>query len=175
MAGSGDLYEAVSSFFDVVKAALADTPAGAPQCAYISEGVPLWDDECLVVYVGEPAIADTFPLQPTLAPGHRIALGVSVNLISMTALVLRCATKIDEYSQAPQAADHEKVARQTTADVWAIWNHLRQAKRDEALFPPKEREFFLSAAAIQNQEGGLTGWSITIRTELDGYKPVTSP
>lgn len=172
MAGSGDLYDAVEAYFNVCLAALADTPGGAPPCAYISEGVPLWDTcPCLVVYAGGPAIADTFPLQPVLAPGHRAALGISVNLVTITALVLRCATVIDETGSLPQPAAHAAVARQTAADAWAIWNHVRQAKRDETLFPPRERELFMEAAAVQNQEGGCTGWSISLRTELDGYHP----
>lgn len=170
---SSDYFDALEAFFKVCVTALADTPAGAPACAYISEGPALWDDcPCLIVAAGGPAVADTFPLQPVLGPGHRAELGIQVNLVAMTATILRCATKIGEYGDLPQPSDHSVVAQQTTADIWAIWNHVRQAKKDGTLFPPKERELFADAAALQNQEGGCVGWALTIRAELDGYKPV---
>lgn len=172
MAGTGsrDLFDAMQAYFDACVVALADTPDGPPDCRYLSEGPPPWDViPSLVVHAGGPAIGDTTPLQPMLAPGHRVQVTGEVNLVSLTATILRCATQIDESGNLPNSEEHAVVALQTSSDLWAIWNHVKQAKRSGSLFPPREREFFLDPAVAVNQQGGAAGWQITIRTALDGY------
>lgn len=172
MAGSLDLFDALQEFFDVCLAATADTPEGQPSCAYISAGPPAWDTyPCLVVHSGGPALGDTFPLQPSLAPGHRATTNAQVNLVSMTCTILRCAAVIDDEGQLPTVEEHAAAAEQVCADLWAIWNHLREAKRNGDLFAPREREFFFDPAVPVNQQGGAAGWQITVRTALDGYRP----
>jgi hypothetical protein len=171
VAGSGDLFAAIQEFFNICVAALADTPAGAPQCAYISPGVPAWDAcPCLVVHCGGPVVADTFPLQPALGPDHRVTVHGQVNLIVLTATILRCVPVITEEGGLPQPADFAAATQQTSADLWAIWNHVRQAKHDGTLFAPREREFRFEPPVAVNQQGGAGGWQITVRTELDGYQ-----
>jgi len=172
MPGADLLYEAMTEMLDVCVAALADTPDGAPDCRYLAPGPPAWDTyPCLIVYAGGPAIADTFPLQPVLSPGHRVAVMGEVNLVAITATILRCAPVIDEGGQLPQAGEMDAATRQTSADLWATWNHLRQAKKDGTLFAPTTREFFLDPAVAVNPAGGACGWQVTVRTQLDGYRP----
>jgi hypothetical protein len=172
--GSGDLYAAMEEYRDVLLRALEDTPEGAPGYYYICAGPPSWDAfPALIVYAGGPQVADTLPLQPQLAPGHRTATYGEVDLAVMTAVVLRCAVVLgDEESISPPTREqHEAAALQTSCDLWAALNHLKTAKRNGTLFAPKEREFFLDPPIAVNQEGGAAGWQITIRTQLDGYKP----
>lgn len=170
---STDLFAAMDEFFNACYDALADTPGGQPECAYIAEGPPAWDTcPCLVIHAGGPRVADTFPLQPALAPMHRAVIQGQVNLVTLTATILRCSPQIGEDGMTlPTPAEHAAAARETSSDLWAIWNHLLNAKRTAALFAPKTREFALDPAVSVNTQGGCAGWQITIQTELDGYRP----
>jgi hypothetical protein len=172
---SSDLYDAAHEFFNVCLAALADTRGGQPECAYIAEGPPAWDScPCLICWVGGPAVGDTFPLQPALAPMHRFAVG-QVNVVSFTALSLRCAAELSEGGGLPTPAEHETAAAQVADDMWAMWNHLLSAKRHGTLFPPKEREFSLEPTVAVNPAGGAAGAQMTVRVQLDGYDPFAGP
>lgn len=169
---SSDLFTALTNFFDVCYAALADTKGGQPACAYVSEGPPAWDScPCLIAWTGAPAVGDTFPLQPALAPMHRIQLERQVNIVTFTAVVLRCQPILGDNGELPQPAEHAAVTEEINDDMWAMWNWLREAKRQEILFPPKIREFSLEPGIAYNPAGGAAGSAITIRTELDGYVP----
>lgn len=169
--GPDDLFNALVEFFNVCCTALSTTPAGCPECSFVAEGPPPFDVlPSLMVWVGGPALGDTFALQPALAPGHRVAVMGEVNLISMTAAIIRCAASMDEEGDLPSAAEHTAVTRQINADLWAIWNHVRAAKRAGTLFAPKEREFFFDPGVAVNQNNGACGWQVTIRTQLPGYK-----
>lgn len=175
MAGTGplDLIHLMQEYLDACVAALATTVGGVPDCVYLSEGPPPWDViPSLVVHCGGPALGDTGPLQPMLAPGHRIQTTGEVNLVTLTATVLRCATQIDDEGNLPTAEEHLAVATQTSSDLWAIWNTVKSMKRSETLFAPRSREFFFDPAVAVNQQGGAAGWQITVRTELDGYSAV---
>lgn len=171
MADALDLQAALVEFQGICLEALDDTPAGRPKCSYISPGPPPWDIlDCLVVWTSGPAIADTFPLQPSLSPGHRVQVQGQVILVGVIATIIRCGYELDETN--PSSVDPDAItaiAKQTNADLWAILNHLRAAKRQERLFAPKEREFFIDPAVALNQEGGAAGWQITVRTALHGY------
>lgn len=158
-------------YLDACVAALAQTVDGAPTRAFVSPGPPSWD--CcpqLSVHAGGPVVADTAPLQPQLAPMHRTADGVMVDVILMTATVLRCDATMDAPELMPDPASITAVAAQTNSDVWAIWNYIANAKRLLVLWPPKEREFAFDPAIAQKQEGGCCGWEIPIRVQLSGYR-----
>lgn len=166
------LYDALDEFFEVCKTALATTIGGLPECAYISPGPPAWDAcPCLIVYAGGPAVGDTFPLQPALAPLHRVQLERQVNLVPLTAIILRCQPAIDENGILPQPEENAAAAREVLEDAWALWNHLRAAKSAATLFAPKEREFSLEPGIAYNPQGAAVGAAITVRTQLDGYTP----
>jgi hypothetical protein len=173
--GPSDLFDALSDFFEVCKFALAHgADEGCPPCAYMSEGPPAWDAcPCLIAWAGAPAVGDTFPLQPSLAPMHRVELGRQVNLVPMTAVVLRCQAVIKEDGSLPQPPEHAKVTSSILSDGWTLWNHLREAKRQGILFPGQggKREFSLEVGIAYNPQGGAAGSAVTIRTELDGYSP----
>lgn len=167
-----DLQAALLEFQQVCLVALDDTPAGRPPCTYISPGPPPWDvEDCLVVWTTGPALADTSPTTPSLSPGHRAQAYGEVNLIGITATILRCSYVLDDTNPGG-SIDPEKitaVAAQTNADIWAVWNHVRAAKRAGTLFAPTDREFVFDPSVALNQEGGAAGWQINVRTSLDGY------
>ncbi len=178
---SGDLFIAVENFFAVCKAALAADaviegvdPAltGLPGCAYMAEGPPAWDScPCLIVWSGAPSVGDTFPLQPSLAPMHRIQLDRQVNIVAMTAIVLRCQPTLDAQGNIPQPEAHALITQQVNMDMWALWNWLREAKKQEVLFGDQFHEFDLQPGIAYNPAGAAAGCAITVRTQLDGYRP----
>lgn len=169
---SDALYDALTELFDLCVVALADTPDGAPECRHLTPGPPSWDVvPSLFVWAGGPAVADTFPLQPALAPAHRVTTMGQVDLVSITATILRCAPMLTDDGGLPSDQEFTDTTRQTSADLWAIWNHIKQAKRTGQLFGPPERELFMDPAVAVAQQGGACGWNITLRTQLDGYRP----
>src|SRR5436309_1880575 len=126
----GDVYDALVEYRDLCVTALADTPDGPPDCVYIDAGVPSYDTvPSLIVYAGGPNVADTFPLSPVLAPAHRISVMGEVDLVSLTAAILRCAPPITEEGALPDTDAHQAAARQTSMDLWAIWNSIKQRHR----------------------------------------------
>lgn len=168
--GPGDLQALAQEYLDACVTALSDTPLGAPDRSFVSPGPPSWD--CcpqLSVHVGGPVVADTLPLQPTLAPSHRVARGIEVNVVLLTATILRCDPTLDDEGSFPDAAELTATAAQTNADLWAIWQYVKAAKRENILWGPKEREFGFEPAIPQKQEGGCCGWEIPVRVMLPGY------
>lgn len=171
--GSSDLYALADEYLDACVIALADTPDGPPDRVFVSPGVPSWDcPEQLTVHIGAPVVADTFPLQPSLSPAHRVTVQGEVDVIVVTATILRCVPTVDDYGNLPSPATIDAAAQQTCADLWAIWNHIKKGKRDGTLFAPKEREFRLDPAVSLPQGGGAAGWQIPIVVQLDGYRPI---
>lgn len=172
--GVDDVYLALNEYLLVCSRALETTVGGLPECVYLSEGPPPWDAcPCLVVWTPGPAVADT-AAPGALTPGHRATVTGQVGLVAITATILRCATELSESDDLPTPAEHAAATRNTNQDVWAIWNWTREAKRVAKLFAPKEREFYQDQPIALNPEGGCCGWQITVRTELDGYRPDVS-
>jgi len=170
--GSSDLYAAAQEFLVGCWNALADTPDGSPSCYYISPGPPAWDMcPCLIVHASGPQQADTFPLVPALAPGHRPNVQGLVNLVTLTATILRCIPTVGENGELPDPTDVEAAAQQTYADLWAVHNHIVRGKRNGTIFPPDTREMLVDPAVSVVTQGGCGGWQYTIRVQLDGYVP----
>lgn len=171
-----DLYDLLNEYLGACHAALADTPGGQIDRRYVSPGIPAWDcPEQLTVHAGGPAEADTLPSAPVLVQGRRSDVTAAVNLIAMTATVLRCVPVSQKNGQPPAAAALDAAARETTSDVWAIWNHLRSRVRAKSIFLTASgdvRELILDPAAAVLTQGGAAGWQIQIRVALDGYRTV---
>lgn len=172
--GPGDLFALASELLAAVKAAVATAPGGAipDGCCRVVQGRPAYD--CvpgIYVFVGQPAVADTYPLVPALQPGHRVGVQGMVELISMTATVLRCAAVQDDNGNPPTQAQEEQVAQFCLGDVWATWNYLKTLYRAQLLFdsPSHNREFFYDPAIPVPTSGGAAGWEIPFRVQLGGY------
>lgn len=169
-----DLYAAAAELLKASEdAVLHYAPGGAIDRAYVSPGPPAWDTAPqLTVHAGGPAQADTAPMAPPLQPAHRVTQQGSVNLVTFTITVLRCAATMPErggVASFPTVPALNADAYATLGDLWAIWNHLATLKRAEALYPPKRREMFFDPAVAVNTSGGIAGWQLQIRVELDGF------
>lgn len=178
MSGPTALQDAAKEYLAAVQAALATTDNPPLDRAYVSPGVPPWDCSQVAVYVGSAVEADTAPLMPPLQPAHRVGGHRMLNMVTLTAVVIRCCvpTPTGEGPNLlfPAAAEMQAVSDQTNADLWAIWNHLAQMKRAGTLFPPVRREFIFDPAVPTATSGGCAGWQVQVRVELDGYKSAQS-
>ncbi len=150
------------------------SPGGPIDRCYVAPGVPAWDCcEQLTVHVGGPAIGDTAPLLPPLQPGHRVQQTGTVNLVTVTATVLRPSPVPTQYEgglEAPDVSDLEEAARATCGDVWTIWQHLKTLKRNGTLFAPDTREMYFDPAVSLTTQGGCSGWGMQFRVQLDGFR-----
>lgn len=171
--GFADLWTLADQYLAACYFALQDTPAGPPGRYYVSPGPPPLDCEQLTVYVAGPNEADTFPLTPVLAPGHRIQNQGMVNLVTLVAQILRCIPIIHEDGEFPSVAEMNTASYQQCADMWAIWNHVRQRVNTKTLFTTisDQTEVFLDPAFTVQPQGGFGGWNIQVRVALQGYVP----
>lgn len=168
-----DLFTAANEYLVACHEALATTQEGAPTRYFISPGPPAWDcPDQLTVHVGGPSVADTLP-QGVLDPGHRATVTGQVNLVVLTATILRCAPTVDDDGNFPTPQQLDAASTVLLDDLWAIWNYVRSAKTNDALFPPRERELIQDPAIALAPQGGIAGWQITVRVQLGGYQAFT--
>lgn len=169
-----DLFDLAAELLTAAETAIAGSPGGPIDRAFVSPGLPSLD--CcpqLTVHVGGPAEGDTTPLNTTLQPGHRTSQTALVNLVQLTITVVRCCPGPTDSHPIPSAASIQAAAEQTYADLWALWNELRAAHRAGTLFAadagPGSRELFFDAAFPLNPQGGCAGWLVPMRVSLGGY------
>jgi hypothetical protein len=171
---SGDLFALARELLDACEGIVATSPGGPIPRSFISPGLPALD--CcpqLTVHVGGPAEADTSPLVYPLDPGHRTANLELLNLVQLTITVVRCTPPSSGDEPLPQGSALEDAAEEIDADLWCLWNELRQLHRSGALFDapagPGSRDLFFDPAVSLNPQGGCAGWLIPIRVQLGGY------
>lgn len=178
MAGAvSDLYDLAHEWLEVCSEAVTATFGGAISRAFVCDPPPAFD--CcpqLTVHLGGPSEADTVPQSPPLIVAERANFVPNMNLVAMTATVVRCnATAGDNGEEIllPDPADIELVARATSEDVWAIWNYTKQRHRENVLFSSRtqRRELFLDAPVAVAAQGGCSGWTLPIRVQVDGFSP----
>lgn len=168
-----DLYELANEYLRACADALALTEAGTPERVCLSPGPPAWDCcDQLTVHVGMPGISvgETRVDPGALGAGHRVASLQMVNLVTMTATILRCAPTVGQDGSLPTVEQMNDASKRVYEDVWAVWNYCADKKRKAQLFAPKEREFYFDSALAQNQLGACCGWAIPIRVQLNGWR-----
>lgn len=166
------LFDLAAEWKAVCEEAVASTVGGEIEHSFVSPAPPAID--CvpqLAVYPGGPAIADTQPLSPPLIAGARDRVSGTVHLVNLTCVVVRCSPTQDNDGNPPSIDDIETAARETSEDVWAIWNFTRQRHKSGDLFPSggNSRELFLDPAFPVPPGGDAVGWQIPIRVALGGY------
>lgn len=173
MAGTDatDLYALAGEYLFAVRDALNATAAGAPSRGFVSPGSPAWDCcDQLTVHVSGPAMAPTSPGAGALSDAHRFNLSGYVNLVTLVATILRCVPTVDDDGGFPSPAASDAAAQVILSDLWAVWNHLANAKADGTLFGGTCREMVWAPAVALNPQGGCGGWEITTVVQLDGYR-----
>lgn len=171
MPGSGDLYAAATHLLDHAKQALATTPGGAIQRAFVTTCNPAFD--CcpqLTVHASSIGQADTGPQNAPLDTYARAQMG-SVILATLVTTILRCVpTHYQE--DLPHPAQITAASLVTYADAWAVWNWYSARHRAGTLFPGMPcRPYKLGVMTCINDQGGCGGWQVPLEVQLDGYVP----
>ena len=175
----------VSSMYDIavdllgaVEAAMASTPAGAPDETYVTLGDPAWAAQCSQAVVQIPLLSEggTNPTSPPEVTGMRHSRG-RLNLVSMLAYAMRCAPVTDGNDQylppyqAPGAATLSAIAKAGYEDGWAIWNWVNRAVLNGTLFDGPCSIVHFDGGTPYTPEAGLGGWRFAVKVELGGYDP----
>lgn len=170
---ASDLYDVARELLDAATVALNSAPAGVPARRFVSAGLPAFDCQQLTVHAGgtTPGLAEgyTLPIEPPMQPGLR-HLTAKVNLVQLTITIIRCVTVPETGKTAPSPAKLDADAQKTLADLWVIWNSLYTQKLANTLFPPEHRPLFFDPAIALPIQGGMAGWQIPFRVQLDGYR-----
>lgn len=175
--GATALHDAALELLTVAVDALAGTDAGAPDRQYVSPGPPAFDCEQVTVHAGAIGDAQTAPLAPALAPAMRDATTGHVFLATLVVTAIRCTPALagPDGSTFPAPADLQASALVTQTDAWAIWNRIVQLRNEKpcALFGRSDgrpRDLYYDGCAPVATMGGLAGWSIQLRVQLDGHR-----
>lgn len=170
MAGVGptDLFDLEQELLDACVESLDTIPlfapglGGAPERSYVSPGLPAFDC-CDQLTVHTPSIVDS-PFSPGSFTGTS-ARAATVITVTLVATITRCIPSQPE----PPVADFLAPSEQTSADGWALRNHLLNMIRAGDLFTICS-EVFWDGLRFVNPQGGCAGWTLNLRVQLDGYE-----
>lgn len=173
----GDLYDAACELLAAAADALEGAPGGPIDRVYVSPGVPAWDTpNQLTVHVGGAAEGVVSPGQPGLAEGHRVAVSGSVIMVPLTITVTRPVPVAGKGANSlPKPEAIQRASEVMLGDLWTIYNTLRNMKRRGQLFAAHDgsattREMAFDPVVSLNPGGGVIGWQIPVRVQLDGYR-----
>lgn len=169
-----DLYDLASDLLTTCISALNWT-----ERAYVSNGPPPF--ECcpqLTVHYApfnrDYAISAPTP-SPAISQAMRSKRG-SMNAINLVITVLECVPTVKLSGKTtivwPDVSDIDAATLKMTSDVWLLWNILQELWRSEQLFGGRCRPMDIGPAQPLVDQGGCGGWLISLRVQLDGYRPV---
>lgn len=164
------LYTYAGEILDVASDAVAVTFGGAIDRAFVSTTRPALD--CcpqLTVDLRSLNVEVTSPNVPAPAAGQRIRLRV-VFVAGFVVTVVRCSADAD--LQGPSTAGIAEVARQTSEDLWAVWNALKQSWNAGGFLDGNCKGFYMDPPVPVQQEGGCVGWEIPLRVWVGGFDPL---
>jgi hypothetical protein len=148
-------------------AALADTIGGAMDLAFLVHGTPI--HRCNQVSVAVSTLGDaSFPAQSTVGAGQRHITG-ALNLYGFRVTTVRCMPTISSAGSLPSEEEETEAATKQHQDLIAVWNAVRQAKRDGDLFGGHCDLLFFDGARTLEVEGGFAGWEIDYRADISGF------
>lgn len=170
MAGTGplDLQALAEEFLDACVDALDTIPTfdpglgGSPGRSFVAPGQPQYDccpDGQLTVHVPSVSSLPVLPLE-----NHQ-----RLNVVTLTATILRCVPSSDEAGNYAHAADLLAAAEQVNADGWALWNGIFNAISSGDLFRLCDKIQWLGLRS-STPSGGCGGWTLTLSLQYDGYQ-----
>lgn len=173
--GALDVDAFANELLDVAAAALDTLPAvplpsgeqpldGAPGKQFTCTGTPVIDCEQLAVWVSIGDIEQGIQRETNAGVN-------SINWVTATIMVARCIPSPPKGKAAPTAAALSRNARQTNADMWVIWNAVKQARRLGTLSALCST-LYLGNTIPLNPGGSYGGWQLPVTAQIEGYKPL---
>lgn len=164
-----DVDAIANAFLGVAVAALDTLPdadpalAPAPDKQFTCTGTPIIDCEQVAVWT---SLGD---LEAGLQRETNAAVQ-SINWVTFTVMVARCLPKM-QGKKAPSATALSANAKQTNADMWAVWCAVKQARKTGELSDLCSTLDLLNTSPL-NPGGGYGGWQLPIVVQVEGYKPL---
>lgn len=166
MADLDRLTEYAQELLDLCEAALEATDAGAPSRVYLAVPGPPFDCDQLTV---ETASLGDAPLAATSVLGSGRRITAAINLVGFRVKIVRCVPTLSEAGDPPPEEDVTLAAAMLNMDVWAIWTRVRTAQREGTLFGGDCSHLFYDGAFAIEEEGGIAGYQIDFRADIDGF------
>lgn len=172
---ASDIFDLAAEWLAVCSDACQPQGAIPDDSIFVSSDPPAMD--CapqLTVHTTGNVEAPTSP-QGVIQDGQRARMP-TLHFVGLVATIIRCAPVPDNRGNPPGRVEKEAAAAQTSSDLWAIINFTRQAVRANALFvnPHSDRrEVFFDPQVVLPSQGGMVGWAVPIRVQLDGYRPTS--
>jgi hypothetical protein len=169
MADVTDLYEKAAAFLAASQEALALTPSGPPDRAYVSPGQPPIDCEQLVVWnesIGESQFLAGSGAESRAKAINRGGLAKATVRIQIVRCVPLPSTNGGRVTW-PAPTDLALSALQIDEDGWALWLGLNDALKHGDLHEACSGAERLGAEKILLQ-GGFGGWNFSYRVPLNG-------
>lgn len=154
--------------------AVATTIGGPIDRAFVSTTRPALD--CcpqLTVDLRSFVVEQLSPSTPVAAAGQRSKLRI-VYVAGYVVTVVRCSTAADvSQGGLPATGPIAALALETSEDLWAVWNAVRQKWNDGSGFLDGNcKDLYPDPPTPVNQEGGCVGWELPFRVWVDGYDPL---
>lgn len=169
MADVTDLYEKAAAFLHASQQALAFTPSGPPDRAYVSPGQPAIDCEQLVVWnesLSESQFLAGSGAESRAKAINRGGLAKATIRIQITRCVPLPKTSGGRVTW-PTPAELDASALQIDEDGWALWLGLNDALKHGDLHEACSGAERLGAEKMPLQ-GGFGGWLFSYRIPLEG-------
>lgn len=168
----GDLFNLADELLDACIEALDTIPGyipaldGAPTRAFVAPGRPAADC-CPQLTVHELGVTEDQLGAPV--PG-RSYMTTRQNQVTLAVTLFRCAPSAEVL---PTVTELTESSMQTSADGWALWNHLFNMVRNQELFS-QCKEVKWGPLTSLPPEGGCVGWYWPVEVVLDGYEEPAS-
>lgn len=167
------LHDYAVELLEACNEALATTPAGAIERAFVAPGTPALD--CcpqLTVNVAGLGLENTSPTTPVTAPAHRLTTTGQFILASFQVTVARCVHISEDNAQAimlPSPGELTEDAKVINADIWAMWNAVAAKVAAGELFGGRCKAIYFDPPTPLETAGGCGGWIWMLRPSIDGY------
>lgn len=151
------VYDVVRAIFDCVRFGLGETSNQAPARAYVSMGVPAWDDCCdgqLVVWWSRVYGSSTFPDADT----RPIVCQSPWTVVEVNVEIVRCIPGSDRNGNPPSVESLEEAARVANVDARAVWTAVQCCLVNHR----EVWEARVTGQVVAGPDGGCVGSRLTI-------------
>lgn len=156
--------EYAQELLDVCEGAVA--AVGEIDRSYIAPPGPAFDCGQLTVEIR--SLGDhPLPTSSSLGSGRR--LHAAINLVGFRVKVVGCVPTLDSDGDPPEPADAQAAAFVLNKMVYSIWTRVRTVYKEGEIFGGNCNALFFDGARALDELGGLAGYEIDFRAEIEGF------
>jgi hypothetical protein len=172
---ASELYDAASAILHVAAGALAFSPRGTPEAAYVAFGPPPFDtgpgtdcgDSLSVHLTGIQVSPATIGQGTAVGADTLIMTRIPIVVLGLFVVeVLRCVLIVDDEGF-PAPADLDAEASDLYQDGWIVWNTMVQTQREGGLVGSACTLLQVGDSDVIPAEGGVAGWRVPVTAQID--------